>query len=41
MWIGVSIDVVTGIGVDVLADVITSSDFVLSTLLEEESKIFC
>ena len=38
--IGVSIDSVTGIGVGVLANVITPLDFVLLTLLEE-SKLFC
>ena len=37
--VGVSIDVVDDIGIGVLADVIISWDFVLSTLLEE-SKLF-
>ena len=36
----VTIDFVTAIGVDVLADVMTALDFVLPALLEEP-KLFC
>ena len=37
----VTIVVVTDTGADVLADVMTALEFVLPTLLLEESKLFC
>ena len=40
MWAGVTIVIVTTIGVDLLAGVMTSLEFVLPAL-SEESKLFC